>query len=100
MSLKKQLVKSKNVYRITFSLNKEEVNGEKVSVCGDFNNWNPEVHVMEKFKNGNFKTTIELSPGKEYQFRYLIDNKNWINDSESDQIVENELGSTNCVVVC
>lgn len=101
MSIKKQVLKNKNVAKITFNLNKEEVGtAEKIAVLGDFNNWNPESNQMEKLKNGNFKTLIELETGKEYQFRYLIDNQNWLNDTEADKLVENNITSdSNAVLI-
>lgn len=101
MSIKKQVLKNKSTAKITFNLNKEEVGtAEKIAVLGDFNNWNPEINPMEKLKNGNFKTLIELETGKEYQFRYLIDNQNWLNDTEADKLVENNVTSdTNAVLV-
>jgi len=30
---------------------------------------------MKKLKSDAFTTTLELEPGKEYQFRYLLDKK-------------------------
>jgi len=101
MSIKKQVLKNKNVAKITFNLNKEEVGtAEKIAILGDFNNWNPESNQMEKLKNGNFKTLIELETGKEYQFRYLIDNQNWLNDIEADKLVENNITSdSNAVLI-
>lgn len=101
MSIKKQVLKNKNLAKITFNLNKEEVGtAEKIAVLGDFNNWNPEKNPMEKLKNGNFKTLIELETGKEYQFRYLVDNQNWLNDIEADKLVSNNITSdSNAVLV-
>ena len=58
MSLKKQFLKSKPVCKVTFSLtNEEALNGEKVQLLGDFNNWNANEAVeLKKFKNGTFKS--------------------------------------------
>lgn len=86
MSIKKQFLKSKPVCKVTFAIDAEQVdNAETVAVLGEFNDWNPEAHPMKKFKNGNFRTTIDLESDKSYQFRYLVDGKVWVNDAEADQ---------------
>ena len=55
---------------------------------------------MKKFKTGEFKTSISLEKGKEYQFRYLIDGKNYENDWEADKYVQSPLSEEeNSVVV-
>lgn len=101
MSLKKKFLKSKPVCKVTFRLPAEAAEtAENVVLVGDFNEWNPENgYEMKQLKNGSFKTTIDLETGKEYQFRYLIDNSTWENDWEADKYVANEYGEDNSVVV-
>lgn len=85
MSLKKQFSKSKPVCKVTFNLPKEAVNGgKKVVVLGDFNNWDPVNGLKMKSGKTGYTATIELPTGKEYEFRYLIDQMNWTNDWEAD----------------
>ena len=86
MSLKKQFLKSKPVCKVTFNLEAELTNGAKeVAVLGEFNNWDPTANAMRKLKDGSFTKTLDLETGKEYQFRYLVDGEQWINDSEADR---------------
>lgn len=100
MSLKKQFLKSKEICKVTFSLTNEEMpNADKLNVVGEFNNWNETENTFKKFKNGNFKITIDLEKGKEYQFKYLIDGKTWVNDANADSFVLNNMGTENSVVV-
>jgi len=102
MSIKKQILKSKPVGKITFSLTKEETsNAEKVQLLGEFNEWNVKKAIeLTKLKNGSFKTTLDLPTGKEYQFKYLINSSLWINDSEADKYVNSGVGAEeNSVVV-
>lgn len=102
MSLKKQFLKSKPICKVTFSLDKSEVEGaKKIQVLGSFNNWNVEEGVaMKKFKNGNFKVTLDLATDCEYEFKYLVDGTNWLNDSEADKYVNNGItADDNSVVV-
>jgi 1,4-alpha-glucan branching enzyme len=101
MSLKKQYIKTRPVCKVTFILAKDVVTsiGDGVHVAGDFNNWNMESLPMKKTKNGEFTTSIELENGKEYQFRYVIDGKEWINEQEADKFIPNEFQSENSVIV-
>jgi hypothetical protein len=43
--------------------------------------------------------TLELAPGKAYQFRYLLDGDRWENDWRADRYVPNPYGGDNSVVL-
>jgi 1,4-alpha-glucan branching enzyme len=58
MSIKKQVVKSKPVVKVTFSIEAKEA--ISAFVVGDFNNWNPAEGELSKLKNGTFKATFDL----------------------------------------
>jgi len=78
----------KGICRIIFRLTDTLVDHPKeVALLGDFNNWNPRKDRMQKSKDGFFEKTIELPLGKDYQFRYLIDNYHWENDWQADAYV-------------
>jgi 1,4-alpha-glucan branching enzyme len=97
MTVKKSYVKSKNVCRVTFSLSGEEF--EQAHVVGDFNAWNKEATPMKKGKQG-YSATVDLEPGREYQFRYLVDGSEWKNDETADNFCESCYpDAQNCVVV-
>ena len=100
MSLKKKYLKSKPVCKVSFSLPKDAAKlAKKVAIVGDFNEWDEKAHFMKKLKNGSFSSTIDLDAGKEYQFRYLIDGKEWENDWVADSYVTNTYaGEENSVV--
>ena len=89
MALSKQYLKSKPICKVTFSLPADAVSDAKqVALLGDFNNWNSkEATTLKKQKDGSYKATLELEPGKEYQFRYCIDGEKWMNDSDADKYV-------------
>lgn len=54
-------------------------------LLGDFNNWNTETgSVLKKQKDGSFKAAIELEAGKKYEYRYLLNDGRWVNDSNAD----------------
>ena len=99
MSLKKQVLKSKPVCKVTFRFTNEIAQGaERVTLVGDFNNWDEGALEMKKLKSGEFTSLIELEKGKSYQFRYLVNGKDWYNDLEADSYVTNSFGAENSVV--
>ncbi len=87
--------------RITFRLPKVAAPGAmSVCVVGDFNNWNIHENPMKKLKNGDYTIKLDLEPGREYQFRYLIDELKWENDWNADKYVRSPYGdSDNSVVI-
>ncbi|MGD8404369.1 MAG: isoamylase early set domain-containing protein [Anaerolineales bacterium] len=98
--LKKTFIKSRKVWKVDFKLPKEEcpqgVTTKRVNLTGDFNNWKHSATPM-KLHDGIYTTSLELDPGHEYQFRYLINGKVWCNDWYADAYVPNIFGEDNCV---
>ena len=101
MSLKKQYSKDKKICKVTFYVpRKASMGALTVNLVGDFNNWSAMDNPMRKLKSGDFTLTLDLKAGKEYQFRYLMDEKIWENDWEADKYVRSEYGyCDNSVVV-
>ena len=96
MSIKKQVIKTKPVVKVTFSVEAKEANA--ASVIGDFNNWNPAEGELSKLKNGTFKATFDLPKDASYEFKYVIDG-NFVNETEADSYVYNEFaGAENSVL--
>lgn len=86
MSIQKSYLKSKPICKVKFVLPKHQFNGaKKVNLVGDFNGWDTEALPMRKQKTGDYATTLELLPGQEYAFRYLIDGREWENDGHADK---------------
>lgn len=100
MSIKKQFLKTKDVCKATFTLTPKEVdNASTVNIVGEFNNWSETETPLKKFKNGNFKTTLNLVKGEKYQFKYLVDGSKWINDEAADMYLPNNFSEENSVVI-
>jgi len=86
MSLKKQYLKKRPLCKTTFTIPKEiGKTANSVHIVGDFTNWQEAAIPMKKLKNGNFTTSLNLEVGKEYQFRYLINETTWENDWNADK---------------
>jgi hypothetical protein len=98
--IKKQYLKSFHECRITFRLpGKAAPESKKVTVVGDFNNWNTTELPMKRLKNGDYKLVLKLHGKREYRFRYLIDDIRWENDWHADKYIPNPYGCDDSVVV-
>ncbi len=98
--LKKTFIKSRKVWKVVFELPKAEcpqgVKVRSVNLEGDFNNWKKRATPMQLHKD-RYTASLELEPGQDYQFRYLINGKVWCNDWHADAYIPNTFGAENCV---
>ncbi len=90
--LKKKYFKTKDEYEVTFELPTE---ASEVSLVIEANGWEP---VAMKKSKGKFATKMRLPANGSFQYRYLVDNTEWVNDEAADKYVPNEHGTTNSVV--
>jgi 1,4-alpha-glucan branching enzyme len=95
--LKKRRFKKDNMVKVTFQL-PPELDAETVRLAGDFTDWQP-AHELRRQKDGSWRATVELEPGREYEFRYVVDGERWMNDPEADRYADNPYGDGNSVVV-
>ena len=54
---------------------------------------------MKKGPDGSFSVKKQLDTNKEFQFRYLLDGKTWINDWKADKYVRSEFANDDNSVV-
>lgn len=95
MSLHKRSLKSRPVNKVTFRLPRQAApEARQVFLVGDFNDWDPSATPMTRLKSGDFKVTLDLAPGRQYQFKYLIDGQAWENDWEADGYVPSSIAPT------
>ena len=68
--------------KITFTLPAANIIGASACVLlGEFNNWNLEEGIyLTKQADGSMTAEVELTAGKDYQYRYLLSNGRWVND--------------------
>jgi len=101
--LKKNYIKSRKVAKITFEIPKDEMPEgleiNSIHLVGDFNIWDYESIPMKRVKGGAYRVVIELEPGCEYQFRYLVNGEHWCNDWHADAYRPTGFDQDNCVVV-
>ena len=70
---------------------------EAVSVCGDFNGWDPLAHPLKRRANGTRSVSVELPPGR-YAFKYLSGSGTWFTDPDAHGHEANEYGETNSIL--
>ena len=88
MTISKRYYKTKPSCTVTFRLPKDDAGlAEKASVVGEFNEWHTAATPMQRLKDGSFKATVDLEPGRDYQFRYLLDDQLWVNEAEAEAFV-------------
>lgn len=98
--IKKEYLKSRNACKVTFKLPRQAgPDAACVAIAGEFNNWNTKTHLMKRQMNGDYTITLELEAGREYQYRYLIDNSRWENDYHADRYVKSPFGDCDNSVV-
>ncbi len=96
--LRKEPVKGKKEMKVTFIIQDREDLG-KVSVAGDFNNWQTGVHRLVRRPNGTRSAAVLLPRGNVFRYRYFSDTIGWFNDEAADGYEPNEFGTENCLVV-
>jgi predicted flap endonuclease-1-like 5' DNA nuclease len=94
--IKKSFVKSKQQYKVTFELSNEKAGtGRDVRVLGSFNDWSWDGGLVLKAGKDGYKGTTAL-PAGHYQFRYLIDGWDWLNDDSAEAYTDSDVSSVNC----
>jgi 1,4-alpha-glucan branching enzyme len=94
MSLKKKYRNYSSTCQVTFTMPKEAVqSAQTVHLAGDFNNWDTTATPLKKQKSGDFSVTLDLQTGQEYQYRYLLDGKTWVNDWKADRYQPSPIGN-------
>lgn len=90
MSIKKQYLKKEPVCKVTFKFaNGHGMDAQSVKILGEFNGWDQSAEPMNHLKGGEFSQTLKLEQGREYQFRYLVNDVFWENEPEADKLVPN-----------
>jgi 1,4-alpha-glucan branching enzyme len=84
----------KKTKKIQFSL--QAVEAKKVSLVGEFNNWNPDADPMQRDENGTWTKTKMLSQGN-IEYKFYIDGE-WTQDPNNLRTCPNCFGTQNSVV--
>ena len=69
---------------------------QKVGLAGTFNEWDPSEAPLKRDREGRWKVSLSLPPGR-YEYRFQVDDS-WQNDQRPVECVPNPFGSWNCVL--
>jgi 1,4-alpha-glucan branching enzyme len=97
MTVKKNLSKTGRSARVTFTAPPVD-NVDSVYLVGDFNEWDRSATPLQQRKDGRFSGTVSMEAGREYRFKYLVGDDQWINDDGADKYVPNDYGSDDSVI--
>jgi 1,4-alpha-glucan branching enzyme len=79
--------------KVTFSFTAPEA--RSVLLAGDFTGWQEAPLELKKSKDGVWKKTISLAPGR-YEYRLLVDGQ-WQDDPTCREHQPNQFGGSNCI---
>lgn len=98
--LKKQYSKTKPVCKVTFSVPASRVGeGTDLRLLGQFNEWSWDKGLPMSLKKDAYQADLELAAGQSYEFRYLANGNNWLNDEAADDYVATPFFSHNSLLV-
>jgi len=70
---------------------------KEVVLTGEFCDWAGEGCRMRRFKDGNWKKSLKLKPGR-YEYRFVVDG-HWWTDPANPERQQNPFGQDNSVLV-
>lgn len=94
--ISKTYFKTKDYCKVKFTLKPE--NAETVAIAGLNGNWETLIS-MSKKKDGSFSAEISLPKESKHEFKYVVNESEWINEPDADTEQPNEFGGSNSVIV-
>ncbi len=96
--LKKTYPKTKKgVCQVTFTVPKQ-ASDQTAYLVGEFNNWDQHATPMKRAAAGKLSVTLNLPAGRDYRFRYLLNETQWENEAQADRHEPNGFGSEDSVI--
>jgi hypothetical protein len=94
--IQKTYFKTKDYCKVKFAFKVE--NAETIEILGLNSDWENSV-IMSKKKDGSFSADVNLPKDSKHEFKYLVNETEWINEPEADSTEPNVYGGTNSVIV-
>ena len=92
----KTYYKTKDYCKVKFSFKTDDA--ETVQICGLNSDWQNSV-IMTRKKDGTFTADVTLPKDSKHQFKYLVNEREWLNEPQADSQEPNGLGGCNSVLV-
>lgn len=81
--------------RVAFRL--EAPSASRVTLVGDFNNWDPSATPLTRSPQGRWEAIVPLEPGR-YQFTYMVDGSHWVADPRLPAAAGDDFGEPTSVI--
>ena len=94
--VQKTYFKTKDYCKVKFIFNIE--NAETIEILGLNSDWQNSI-TMSKKKDGTFSCDVTIPKNTQHQFKYLVNQNEWLNDPDADDLVPNEFGGSNSVII-
>lgn len=94
--IQKTYFKTKDYCKVKFTFTVE--NAETVEILGLNSDWENSI-VMSKKKDGSFTCDVSLPKNTQHEFKYLVNDTEWINEPEADLQQPNTFGGNNSVII-
>lgn len=94
--VQKTYFKTKDYCKVKFTYNAQ--NAETIEIMGLNSDWQNS-KLMSRKKDGTFTCDVSLPKGSRHEFKYLINETDWVNEPEADSELPNEFGGINSVIV-
>ena len=93
--VQKTYYKTKDYCKVKFAFKAE--NAETIEILGLNSDWENSV-IMSKKKDGSFSADVNLPKDSTHEFKYLVNESEWLNEPEADTVTPNVYGGTNSVI--
>ncbi|MBX3256492.1 MAG: isoamylase early set domain-containing protein [Chitinophagaceae bacterium] len=93
--VQKTYFKTKDYCKVKFSFKPE--NAETVEILGLNSDWQNSI-IMSRKKDGTFSADVNLPKDSRHEFRYLVNETEWLNEPEADNEIPNIYGGTNSLI--
>ena len=94
--VQKTYYKTKDYCKVKFSFKVE--NAETIEILGLNSDWEKSI-IMSKKKDGTFSADVNLPKESRHEFKYLVNETEWLNEPEADTEQANQYGGANSVIV-
>lgn len=93
--IQKTLYKTKDYAKVKFLV--DFVAAEQVEVVGLNGDWENGI-TLNKKKDGSFTAEVNLPKNSRYEFKYRLNNSEWVNEPQGDGEVLNVFGTSNSLI--
>lgn len=94
--VQKTYFKTKDYCKVKFTFKVE--NAETVEILGLNSDWENSI-IMSKKKDGSFTCDVSLPKNSQHEFKYRVNESEWLNEPEADSENENAFGGKNSVII-